>query len=53
MVRLGVGLGPRHGGTDSLEAPTIVLTLVAMKRQMPYLRDRIRGAEIHHLDHLM
>ena len=53
IVGLGVGLRPRRRGMDSLEAPTIVLALEVMKRQMPYLRDGIRGAEMHHLDHLM
>jgi hypothetical protein len=53
MVGLRVGLGPRRRGMDSLKAPTIVLTLVAKERQMSYLRDGIRGAEMHHLDHLM
>jgi hypothetical protein len=38
---------------DSLEAPVIVLTLAAMERQMRYFRDGIRGAAMHHLDHLM
>jgi hypothetical protein len=38
---------------DSLEAPTIVLTLAAMEWQMPYFRDGIRGAAMHHFDHLM
>jgi hypothetical protein len=57
MVGRRVGLGPRRRGMnsleDSLEAPTIVLTLAAMERQMPYFRDGIRGAVMRHLDHLM
>lgn len=53
MAGLRVGLDPRRRGMDSLEAPTVVLTLVAMERQMPYIRDRIRGAAMRHLDHLM
>lgn len=53
MVGLRVGLDLRRPGTDSLEAPTIAPTLGPMERQMPYFRDGIRGAAMHHLDHLM
>lgn len=48
-----VGLGPRRREMESLEAPTIVMTQLAMEWQMPYFRYAIRGAAIHHLDHLM
>lgn len=51
VMGLQVGLGPQRLGVDPLTEPTIALA--AMERRRLRFRDRIRGAAMLHLDHLV